>query len=121
MLFIDVVSIKESSCCEKCASFEYDLPCKIDKVILEELVLFLNSSEKPMTINANEDLLKTNKLFNSNTPIKITKDENTKIELKPNRRWLKLCVSKEDNNTKQKVEMKLAEWISSTLKIEIEL
>ena len=54
MLFADVVSIKEADCCEKCASFEYDLPCRIDKIILEELVLLFKTTEKLINVDNNK-------------------------------------------------------------------
>jgi len=112
MYFEDVVKIKESECCEKCVSYEYDLPCRIDLDIVLILSVLFNSSE--------EQLDDVNRLFGSSSILQIKKDENLKIELSLNGRYAKLCVPVSDTSFKLKVEDKFIEWISKTLNIGIE-
>lgn|SRR5574337_428322 len=111
MLFKDIVSIKQSFCCDKCSSFEYDLPCRVNSSLVEGMALSFE-------IQNTSDILK---LFKANMMIKIEKDEDTKIETTANTRWLKLCVPKNDTKWKDIIEKNLAQWISDTLEIEIEL
>lgn len=112
MLFKDLVSIKQSSCCDKCSSFEYDLPCRVDSSLVESISLSFGEQD-----NLSNNL----KLFKSNMMVKIGKCEDTKIEIKANTRWLKLCVPNDDSEWRNIIEKNLAQWISDTLKIEIEL
>jgi hypothetical protein len=112
MFFKDIVSIKQSFCCDKCSSFEYDLPCRINSDLIEGMAL---------SFGAQGSLSSALTLFKSNMLVKIGKDENTKIEVRANTRLLKLCVPKDDINWKNTIEEKLAQWISDTLEIEIEL
>src|SRR5690348_2076344 len=112
MYFEDIVQIKESDCCDKCSSFEYDLPCRVDLALVSAVSVLFDSSQ--------DQISDTNRLFNSSSVLQIQKDENTKIQFHRNSRYIKLCVPNNDMSLKLEVENKLIDWISKTLNIEIE-
>ena len=112
MYFEDIVNIKESDCCEKCSSFEYDLPCRVDKNLIVSVSRLVNSSE--------EQISNLDKLLKSSNSLEIRKDDDFKIEFKPNTRYLKLCAPSGDLVFKAEIEDILIDWISDTLNIEIE-
>lgn len=99
MKFSDLVSIREAECCEKCSSFEYELPFQIDGELVKSLAfLFVE--------NFDDRSLK----FKGTMQLK--KDENTKLEFKMGNRYFKLCLPKIEFQTlKNAVEAELDSWI----------
>lgn len=60
-----------------------------------------------------------NRSLNFKGTIQLKKDENIKIEFKPNTRYMKLCLPKDGfQELKSAVETKLDDWISDLLEQE---
>jgi len=112
MYFKDIVSISEFDSCEKCLSFQYDLPCRVDKKLIICLSTFLGGNKK--------QLENVSDMLNSDSILQINGENNIKIELNNNSRYFKLYISYNDLIVKSEIEEILTNWISDNLGIKIE-
>ena len=107
MFFDDLVDIKQSECCPKCFSFEYDLPCRVDEDLIEAIL--------KLKVFAG---LKKDMIYQA---IRIEIEDIIKIDTILGTRYFKLCLPKTDISLKKEVDLLIANWASQKLNIEMEL